>query len=148
MSRSSKNSERSTQTAVHVIRMLPHQDLKKSILGFSKANNIKAASVVTCVGSLEQINLRFANQKKGVERKGYYEILSLSGTLSDTSVHLHLSVADSNGITTGGHLLDGNIIYTTAELVIVELNDLEFVREIDPAYGYRELKVKTITGSR
>jgi predicted DNA-binding protein with PD1-like motif len=145
MSNALKNNEHSTQTAIHVFRLLPHQDLKKSILEFAKANNIKAASVVTCVGSLEQTNLRFANQKEGMERKGYHEILSLSGTLSDTSVHLHLTVANSEGTTTGGHLLDGNLIYTTAELVIMELTDIEFVREIDPTYGYHELKIKKIT---
>ena len=147
MSNALKNNEHSTKTAIHVFRLLPHQDLKKSILEFAKANNIKAASVVTCVGSLEQTNLRFANQKEGMERKGYHEILSLSGTLSDTSVHLHLTVANSEGTTTGGHLLDGNLIYTTAELVIMELTDIEFVREIDPTYGHHELKIKKITPS-
>ena len=145
MSNVLRNNERSTQAVTHVFRLLPLQDLKKSILEFAKANGIKAAGVITCVGSLEQINLRFANQKQGALKTGYYEILSLSGTISDRAAHLHLSVADSDGITTGGHLLDDNLIYTTAEILIMELPDLEFIREIDPSYGYAELKIKKIT---
>ena len=145
MSNKLKNNERSTQAVTHVFRLLPHQDLKKAILEFAKANSIKAAGVITCVGSLMQINLRFANQKQGVLKTGYHEIISLSGTLSDSAAHLHLSVADIHGITTGGHLLDDNLIYTTAEILIMELRDLEFVREIDPSYGYAELKIKKIT---
>ena len=145
MSSPLKNNERSTQAVTHVFRLLPHQDLKNSILEFAKANSIKAAGVITCVGSLEQINLRFANQKQGLLKTGYYEILSLSGTFSDSTAHLHLSVADRDGVTTGGHLLDDNLIYTTAEILITELRDMEFVREIDPTYGYSELKIKKIT---
>jgi predicted DNA-binding protein with PD1-like motif len=129
---------------VHVFRLMPHQDLKKSIQDFAKANSIKAGALVTCVGSLEQINLRFANQKTGYLKKGYYEIISLTGTFSDISCHLHLGVSDEAGSTAGGHLLNENLIYTTAELVIAELYDLEFTRELDNTYGYQELKINSI----
>jgi predicted DNA-binding protein with PD1-like motif len=145
MNSSLKNNEQSTQAVIHVFRLLPQQDLKRSILEYARANGIKAACVVTCVGSLVQVNLRFANQQTGTLFKGHYEILSLTGTFSDSAAHLHLSVADNNGPTTGGHLLDDNLVYTTAEVVVMELSDLEFVREVDPAYGYHELKIKKIT---
>lgn len=144
MNNNRKNDEQSSQAVIHVFRLLPHQDLKKSIIEFAKANSIKAACIVTCVGSLEKINLRFANQREGSLLTGYHEILSLTGTLSDSTAHLHLSVADSTGTTTGGHLLDDNLVYTTAEVVIMELADLEFIREIDPTSGYHELKIKKI----
>jgi predicted DNA-binding protein with PD1-like motif len=147
MSSSLKNNAQSTQTVTHVFRLLPHQDLKKSILEYARANNLKAACIVTCVGSLEQFNLRFANQGTGVLHKGYYEILGLTGTFSDSAAHLHLTVGDTNGVTAGGHLLDDNLIYTTAEVVVLELRDVEFVREIDATYGYTELKVKRVTPS-
>ena len=122
-------------------RALPHEDLKKSILNFAKKNGIKAGAIVTAVGSLEQINLRFANQKQGVIRNGHYEIVSLVGTFSDLSCHLHLSVSDTTGQTCGGHLLDENLIYTTAEIVLLQLSDLEFDRMEDPTYGFKELVV-------
>jgi predicted DNA-binding protein with PD1-like motif len=123
-------------------RLKPHQDLKVEILKFAAANHLKAAAIVSCAGSLEQYNIRFANQAEGTFAKGYFEIVSLSGTFSDSSSHLHISVSDANGVTTGGHLMNNNLIYTTAEIVIVELTELEFVRENDPTYNYQELVVK------
>lgn len=132
----------SHQQNVYVLRLKPHADLKQSILEFAKANTIRAGAIVTCVGSLEQYNLRFANQESGTKATGHFEVLSLSGTFSDSAMHLHLSVADSTGKTTGGHLLDENLVYTTIELVITDLTDLEFSRETDSTYGYQELVIK------
>jgi uncharacterized protein len=41
-----------------------------------------------------------------------------------------------------GHLLDGNVVYTTVEIVIAHLSDLSFTRVLDETYGYRELVIK------
>ncbi|MEQ1588168.1 MAG: PPC domain-containing DNA-binding protein [Cyclobacteriaceae bacterium] len=131
-----------SSTKVTAIRLTPHQDLKKALTDFAVKSKIKAGFVVTCVGSLEQVNLRFANQDTGNLMRGYFEILSLVGTFSDSSAHLHLSVADSTGQTWGGHLLDESLIYTTAELVIGELTEVEFERIVDSTYGYKELSIK------
>jgi uncharacterized protein len=125
----------------YAFRLKPRQDLKKSLLQFADDNNIAAGTVVSCVGSLEKTNLRFANQKDGVAESGYFEITSLVGTFSRSSAHLHLSIADGEGKMQGGHLLEGNLIYTTAELVVVDLIDLRFEREVDPAYNYAELTI-------
>ncbi|MGC4022074.1 MAG: DNA-binding protein [Cyclobacteriaceae bacterium] len=125
-----------------VIRLKPKEDLKKSIIELAVKNKIKAGVILTCVGSLEQINLRFANQKNGEIRKGYFEIVSLTGTFSDSGCHLHISVSDNEGNVVGGHLLDENLIYTTAEICLVELNDLQFKREVDSTYGYQELSIR------
>jgi predicted DNA-binding protein with PD1-like motif len=57
-------------------------------------------------------------------------------------MHLHLSVADSTGKVIGGHLLDENLVYTTIELVVTDLTDLEFTRATDSTYGYPELVIK------
>lgn len=127
---------------VHVFRLKPHEDLKVAIVEYAKANSITAGIVLTCVGSLEEYHIRFANEKAGKKQWGYFEIVSLTGTFSTTSSHLHISVSDSKGNTTGGHLLDGNHIYTTAEIAIGALPDLTFQREIDPTYGFSELVVK------
>lgn len=132
----------SQQQNMYVLRLKPHADLKQAVFEFAKAKKIKAGAIVTCVGSLEQYNLRFANQENGTKATGHFEVLSLSGTFSDSSMHLHLSVADSTGKTVGGHLFDENLVYTTIELVLVELTDLEFSREADSTYGYQELVIK------
>jgi predicted DNA-binding protein with PD1-like motif len=101
----------------YTIRLKPHQDLKVELMKFAEAHKLKAAFVATCVGSLEQLNLRYANQSAGIKQSGHFEILSLVGTFNDASSHFHLSVADSTGKTIGGHLLEENLIYTTAEIV-------------------------------
>jgi len=131
-----------TEGSFYVFRLRPHDDLKQSIINFAVANHIRAGAVVACVGSLEQATLRFANQPTGTVHREYFEIASLSGTFSETGAHLHACVSDQSGSTIAGHLLDGNLVYTTAEIVVVDLAGLEFAREIDATYGYRELVVK------
>lgn len=124
------------------IRLSPHQDLKQELIAFAKKHQFKAAFIATCVGSLEQMHVRYANEENGTLLKGHFEIVSLVGTFSDTSSHIHISASDSTGKTLGGHLLDNSLIYTTAEIVIGELTDLEFNRSTDSMYGYKELDVK------
>jgi len=81
-------------------------------------------------------------------RKGFFEIISLSGTFSESSCHLHICVADEKGQMLGGHLLDENLIYTTAEIIAVSLDDLEFLRIADTTYNYKELVVSRIKDNR
>jgi predicted DNA-binding protein with PD1-like motif len=125
----------------YTLRLKPKMDLRKLILAFAKEKEIKAGCIVSCVGSLEQFHIRFANQQTGQLQKGYFEIVSFTGTFSESNCHLHISVSDSNGHVFGGHLLDDNLIYTTAEIIITDLVDVEFNREIDPTFGYHELVV-------
>ena len=131
----------SSGTRAFAFRLKPRDDLKKSILAFAVDHKIKAGSMVSGVGSLEQFHIRFADQKKGELMTGFFEIVSLAGTFSASSCHLHISVSDSLGNTIGGHLLDDNIIYTTAEIVVIDLTDLEFKRASDATYGFNELSV-------
>jgi uncharacterized protein len=123
-------------------RLTPHADLRRSLAAFAAENHIQAGAVVTCVGSLEQLNLRFANQSEGTTKSGHFEIVSLVGTFSEKAAHIHISVADNAGAMLGGHLLENNLVYTTAEIVVVELLGVEFGREKDATYGYDELVIK------
>lgn len=130
----------------YAFRLQPHQDLMAEIVAFGKANNIRAGVLLTCVGSLEQVTLRYANTGKATQLNGHFEIVSLVGTFSEHSgEHIHLSVSDGQGRTTGGHMLPGNKVYTTAEIVVGALGNVEFEREMDPTYGYAELAVHTKT---
>ena len=61
---------------------------------------------------------RSANHGDGTAVAGPLEIVSLVGTLSADGCHLHASVSNGEGRTSGGHLLEGCPIYTTAEVVI------------------------------
>jgi predicted DNA-binding protein with PD1-like motif len=50
-------------------------------------------------------------------------------------------VADADGRVTGGHLLDGCMVRTTAEIVLGLVDGLAFAREVDPSTGWRELSI-------
>ncbi|WP_259404427.1 PPC domain-containing DNA-binding protein [Hymenobacter sp. HSC-4F20] len=131
----------SSTLRAYALRLKPGQDLRRELEAFAQAHHLRAAAVLTCVGSLTTTSLRLANQEGGTQYHGHFEIVSLVGTLSVNGSHLHLSVADSTGRTVGGHLLEGSIVYTTAELVLGELPELDFRREPDATYGYQELTV-------
>jgi len=127
---------------IHAFRLKPGQDLKQEITSYVQQHKIEAGWIMTCVGSVTQYNLRFANQPEGSKANGHFEIVSLVGTVSINGSHLHMSVSDSTGTTIGGHLLDSNLVYTTAEIVIGEGKQLVFTREKDGSTPWEELQVK------
>jgi predicted DNA-binding protein with PD1-like motif len=136
-----KLSRHPVNQGLHAFRILPGEDLKEQIELRVKQNGWKAAALVSAVGSLNKASIRFADQQNAAEVAGKLEIVSLSGTLSTAGCHLHIAVADSTGRTIGGHLMSGCEVYTTAEIVVAVLKDVEFIREKDETYGFRELKV-------
>src|SRR5262245_45994178 len=135
-------SQQSSKLKASVLRLTPGQDLKQEILAYVKQNDMKAAAVVTCVGSLTEVHLRYANRETGHRRQGHFEIVSLVGTCEPSGGHLHLSISDADGTTFGGHMLDGCKVHTTAEVVLLELTDLAFRRELDGKTGYKELVIE------
>ena len=92
------------------------------------------------VGSLQDAVLRMADGREKVV-KGSLEIVSATGTLATNGVHIHLAVADKEGVVTGGHLKTGCLIHTTAEICIAPC-DRGFRRVFDPETGYRELETE------
>ncbi len=131
-----------SDTKNHVFRLKPGADLKKSIQDYVNEQHINAGWIVTCVGSLTDYQLRFANQKISSTGSGHFEIVSLTGTLSQNGSHMHISISDSTGKTIGGHLLEGCHIYTTAEIVIQSTDSLIFKRENDGTTPWEELKIE------
>jgi uncharacterized protein len=125
----------------YAFRLKPGQDLKKEIQSFVDEHHIEAGWITTCVGSLTEYSLRFANHAGANTASGFFEILSLTGTLSTHGSHLHISISDGAGHTIGGHLLEGNIIYTTAEIIIQQSDEWIFARENDGTTNWKELNV-------
>ena len=135
---------------IHAFRLTPGQDLKKSLLSYAKGAKLEAACVVTCVGSLSKVSLRLANADGGkrgsnetVSLEERFEIVSLAGTVSRHGCHLHMSLSDYQGNVVGGHVLDGCVVYTTAEMVLGECVGHVFTRERDDETGFHELVVTT-----
>jgi predicted DNA-binding protein with PD1-like motif len=144
------------QPRAHVLRLSPGEDLLESLWKYGRVVNLTAASVVTAVGSLTTMNIRYANNEDGTSLSGYFEIVALVGQIdfqnatklqeSDAigSGHVHIACSDGNGVTIGGHLLSGNIVYTTVEITLLSYDNAIFTRELDNAVGgsgYEELKV-------
>jgi predicted DNA-binding protein with PD1-like motif len=128
----------------HAFRLKPGQDLKTEIQNLVNKKQIKAGWISTCVGSLTDYQIRFANQSNGSSDSGYFEIVSLTGTVSINGSHLHISISDSTGKTIGGHLMEGCKIYTTAEIVILSSNEFVFKREKDGTTPWEELQVEQL----
>ena len=126
---------------VIAIRLKPGEDLKQSLLRYCIDQKVDAAYMLSCVGSLRQAAIRFANKPEGTVFEKPLEIVSLEGTLSQHGVHLHIAVSDSEDQIIGGHLMDGSNIYTTAEIILGIVPNTIFKREIDPRTGYRELTI-------
>jgi predicted DNA-binding protein with PD1-like motif len=136
----------SANLKTYALRLKPGDDLRQELQAFVQTHKLAAGTMVTCVGSLTVATLRLANQEGPTVYKGHFEIVSLVGTLSTNGSHLHLAVSDSTGRTIGGHLLDGCRVYTTAEIVLGELQGLDFRRETDATFGYKELVVRPAAG--
>ena len=126
---------------IFAVRLKPNEDLRQSLKNFAKQENIKAGFILTAIGSLKQATIRFANQDNSTVLTDKFEILSLNGTIATTGVHLHIAISDKQGKTIGGHLDNGCIIYTTAEIVIGSSEEFTFVRTIDEQTGYKELEI-------
>ena len=124
------------------LRLRPGADLKAELLALAARERIRAGWMLTCVGSLSRFRLRLAGGTEHATWQGPFEIVALTGTLSQDGGHLHLAVADQQGRTIGGHLAEGCTVRTTAEVVVAADDRLLFAREHDPATGYDELVVR------
>ena len=121
---------------------MPGADLRAALEDATRRLQLRAGCVLSCVGSLSRAKLRLAGGDEVLQLEGPLEIVSLVGTLSGDGPHLHIALADRAGHVHGGHLLPGCPVYTTAELVLGELDGVSFARERAPATGWRELIVR------
>lgn len=125
----------------YTFRLSSGQDLFDSIEGFVQENDVQAGCILSGVGSLTHAAFRLANRDAFSNFHGYFEIVSLTGTLSIHGSHLHISVAGEDGKTIGGHLGSGCRVYTTAEIVIAVFDRVIYKREFAEDSGYEELVV-------
>jgi predicted DNA-binding protein with PD1-like motif len=123
------------------LRLRPGDDVREKLEQFVKQRSIRAGFVASCAGSLRVVAIRFADQQNIATLEGPFEIVSLSGTLGPDGSHLHITVADGTGRTVGGHLGLGSTVYTTAEIIVGELQGSRFRRELDPVTTYQELVI-------
>jgi hypothetical protein len=133
---------------IEALRLGPGADLRRALDEFVSSRRLAAGFIVSAVGSLSRAALRYAADDETTLIVRPLELVSLSGTLSAQGCHLHASVADETGKVLGGHVLQGCIVRTTAELVIGIPDGLRFAREMDAETGYRELVIQRSTAER
>ncbi len=126
---------------VIAIRLTKGTDLKNSLAEIVKDYNIQAGSIASCVGCVSTLNLRLAGAESTLSKHEPFELVSVMGTLTPAHQHVHISVSDKCGHVWGGHLMEGTIIDTTAELIIHSYSNLTFSREMDVSTGFTELVV-------
>lgn len=129
---------------MHMFRLTKGMDLKKEIIKYCEDNNIRAGIIGACVGCCYEINFRLAGGDDFYQKIGDHEIVSMTGTISEDGVHIHVSFSDRAGNTVGGHLTEGCLVNSTAEVCIIEINNYKLTREYDDTTGYKELVVEKI----
>ena len=115
-------------------------DLKASIEQKCLDLGINTAVVLSGVGCVYEAKVRLAKAVDYLESKQDYEIVSLTGTVSNGSCHVHISLSDEKGNVIGGHLEKGCLINTTCELALGILEEYDSIREFDEKTGYDEIK--------
>jgi predicted DNA-binding protein with PD1-like motif len=130
------------ETRSFLVRLKPGQELKTELTRLAHDNGLRAATVTSAVGSLTDVALRLANKEETTRWQGHFEVVSLSGYLADGEFHLHMAVSDGDGRTIGGHVMEGNRVYTTLVIAVEEHLRFDYRREFDPASGYAELVIE------
>ena len=125
-----------------VFRLHPGDDLRLSLARYAREKGIGAAVILSCVGSLTHVRLRDASGVTIRDTEGDHEIVSATGTVSRERLHIHVSLSREDLSVIGGHLAEGCIIKTTAEIVLLEMEDVAFGKVFDAATGYHELDIR------
>ncbi len=123
------------------LRLPPGADLRRSLEALA-AQHAQSGFVVAGIGSLSDPRIRFANASSATTLPGDFELLTLSGSVAPGAAHLHMTVADQHGQVFGGHVTEGNIVRTTAEILLAWLPAHTLERAHDPATGFDELTVR------
>lgn len=124
------------------LRLQPNTDLRRALEGSLDPHHHRAAFVIAGIGSLRQARLRFAGKAQAEALDGNLEVLTLAGSISSGSAHLHMSVADEKGRVTGGHVSYDCLVRTTAEVLLLLLPEWSFSRERDSSTGFDELIIR------
>ena len=126
----------------YVFRLHRGDDLLGGIQAAVEQQQMAAGYIACCVGCVSKARLRDATGVDVRELNEPLEIVSMTGTVSTLRCHLHVSFSRVDLSTVGGHLLEGCIVNTTAEIVLVPLPDVRFDTQYDAETGYNELVIR------
>lgn len=133
-------------------------DLITGIKQICKEHSINHGYISMCIGSLISARIIYAIRddnapidfvySEPTNIEGPLELLYAQGLigLEDTgelSVHVHMLVSDPDMKVFGGHTIEGgNIVAATGEIIIHELDEVEYIRQFDEHTGFRLFKIR------
>ncbi|MDR3244111.1 MAG: DNA-binding protein [Elusimicrobiota bacterium] len=131
---------------VVAIRFEPGEDIFKSLIEVCKKESLNNGMILGGIGSLA--NVVYCNPvKKEEEKSGYgygapiitkgaIELTSMSGMICHDEkggvlTHIHANFSDENGDAYGGHILEGNMVLKTVDVIIAEIKGIDMGRRFD-----------------
>ncbi len=129
---------------VHVFRVKPDEELAGTIAEYCCQNGIISGIVIGLIGSARSAKLNYLKELPGkYETESYQgpmEIVCAQGSVAlkdnDLIVHIHIQLSTQQTCY-GGHLVEA-VVFSTAEIVIGEL-DFQLHRYSDDYTGLNEL---------
>lgn len=134
---------------VIVARVMSDSDLLEALRRVVRDERIEAGVILSVVGLLERARLRNCKRLPETypitdENRTYLsferplEILSASGNVTmlegEPLVHAHVTLSSVEGekiTVVGGHLIEGCVIFGFAEVILMELEDIEMEKRFD-----------------
>ena len=99
------------------LKLAPGSDLHLSLEDLARREGIHGF-VLGVVGNLTRAAFQCPGQSEPTVLEGDLEVITLNGTLSPDSVHLHLSLSDGACQVWGGHLEPGTIVQKGADVLV------------------------------
>ena len=121
------------------VRLRRGDDLLRSVQELAQREALCCAVVLSGVGCVTRVRVRDASGVTVRQLDEPCEIVALQGTVSAARCHLHIALAREDLTTLGGHLMEGTVINTTCELVLLEQDGWRYGVEQDAATGYDEI---------
>ena len=106
------------------LKLAPGSDLRLSLEELAQRDGI-SGFVLGVVGNLTKASFQCPGQAEPTVLEGDLEVITLNGTFSPESVHLHLSLSDGACQVWGGHLEPGTIVQKGVDLLIGVLEQRE-----------------------
>ena len=136
-------------TELVCIHFKPGEKFLEGLKEVIEKENIRAGVILSGIGSFSTCHIRQTNcgTPPNLETRcqdyykfdGSVELSSVQGLIADGEPHLHVTVSEHYK-TIGGHLEEGCIVLTLAEVVILKANELPVTRVVRPP------KLKQLTG--
>lgn len=112
---------------IYVIRLMHGEEVIQTLWNFCKEKGI-SGGYFSGIGAAEDLLIGIFDPatKKYIERKfsgSGFEILNLTGNVTDTKLHVHITFADKDGKAYGGHLISA-VVDPTVEIFLVPLDKI------------------------